>query len=91
MLTKVNDMDILMEDSLDGGPSSVGSGDIPAAVVATPGGTTSTPVTVKKVKQNTNSMTVFFLYFLFFVFFCRFGYRNLFYTSRFHRNPTKTK
>lgn len=62
MLTKVNDMDILMEDSLDGGPPSVGSGDIPAAVVATPGGTTSTPVTTKKVKQNTNNSTFFFGY-----------------------------
>ncbi|KAJ8960513.1 hypothetical protein NQ318_013797 [Aromia moschata] len=29
-LTKMNDMDILMEDSLDGGPPSVGSGEIPA-------------------------------------------------------------
>lgn len=48
MLTKINDMDILMEDSLDGGPPSVGSGEIPAATVVVPGNTT-TPVTTKKV------------------------------------------
>ena len=48
-LTKMNDMDILMDDSLDGGPPSVGSGDIPA-VVSAPGTTLATPVTSKKVR-----------------------------------------
>lgn len=42
-----------MEDSLDGGPPSVGSGDIPAAVVVPPGNNnaTPTPVTGKKVRK----------------------------------------
>lgn len=54
-LTKMNDMDILMEDSLDGGPPSVGSGDIPA-IIPPPGTSTpntnntpTTPATAKKV------------------------------------------
>jgi protein polybromo-1 len=50
-LTKMNDMDILMDDSLDGGPPSVGSGDIPA-VVATPGNVLTTPATGKKKNKN---------------------------------------
>lgn len=45
MLTKLNDMDILMEDSIDG-PPSVGSGEHPVAI-STP--STSTPATAKKV------------------------------------------
>lgn len=49
-LTKMTDMDILMEDSLDGGPPSVGSGEIPT-VVSTSGSTTTTPATTKKVKN----------------------------------------
>ncbi|KAJ8965412.1 hypothetical protein NQ314_004164, partial [Rhamnusium bicolor] len=49
-LTKMNDMDILMEDSLDGGPPSVGSGEIPV-VVPTPGTNTPvTPATTKKIR-----------------------------------------
>lgn len=46
----MNDMDILMDDSLDGGPPSVGSGEIPAIVV-TPGTTSATPITTKKVQK----------------------------------------
>lgn len=44
---------MLMEDSLDGGPPSVGSGEIPTVVptVATTSSTTTTPVTTKKVLQ----------------------------------------
>ncbi|XP_018567021.1 protein polybromo-1 isoform X3 [Anoplophora glabripennis] len=49
-LTKMNDMDILMEDSLDGGPPSVGSGEIPIVVPASGSnvGTPVTPATTKK-------------------------------------------
>lgn len=47
----MTDVDMLMEDSLDGGPPSVGSGEIPTVVptVATTSSTTTTPVTSKKV------------------------------------------
>lgn len=45
----MTDMEIIMEDSLDGGPPSVGSGEIPA-VMSTPGNSgTATPVSTKKV------------------------------------------
>lgn len=48
----MTDMEMLMEDSLDGGPPSVGSGDIPAAV-ATPGNSgTATPASTKKVSSD---------------------------------------
>lgn len=51
MLSKI-EMDILMEDSLDGGPPSVGSGEIPAVIASTPLGTAiSTPGTAKKVRN----------------------------------------
>lgn len=45
----MNDVEMNMEDSLDGGPPSVGSGEIPIHV-QTPGiNTPVTPVTTKKV------------------------------------------
>lgn len=46
----MNDVDMIMEDSLDGGPPSVGSGEIPV-LVHTPGAATTpaTPATTKKV------------------------------------------
>lgn len=47
----MTDMEMLMEDSLDGGPPSVGSGDIPAAIV-TPGNTVATPASSKKVSDS---------------------------------------
>ncbi|KAJ8910037.1 hypothetical protein NQ315_015242, partial [Exocentrus adspersus] len=56
-LTKMNDMDILMEDSLDGGPPSVGSGDIPA-IVTPMGSVTGTPVTPAATKKKTNKNKV---------------------------------
>lgn len=52
------DVDIVMEDSMDGGPPSVGSGDMPAVLgnvnPMTPSGTTTTTTTstTKKVKVN---------------------------------------
>lgn len=47
----MTDVDMLMEDSLDGGPPSVGSGEIPTVVptVVATTSTTTTPVTAKKV------------------------------------------
>lgn len=49
-LIKMNDVDMIMEDSLDGGPPSVGSGEIPV-LVQTPGPpASSTPASSKKVK-----------------------------------------
>lgn len=47
----MNDVDVIMEDSLDGGPPSVGSGEIPVPIQTTTN-TTSTPTpptTSKKV------------------------------------------
>lgn len=73
----MNDMDMLMDDSLDGGPPSVGSGDIPV-VISTPGNNTiTTPVTSKKVCKNVSDKhkdipsvkvkcnNLFFIYFFF--------------------------
>jgi len=45
-----NEMDIIMEDSIDG-PPSVGSGDMPA-IVSTPSGSVATPATLKKKIKN---------------------------------------
>nr|XP_023019770.1 protein polybromo-1-like [Leptinotarsa decemlineata] len=62
--TKMNDMDILMEDSLDGGPPSVGSGEIPV-VVPTPGTATpviSTPAPTKKKSNKNKVVTGYILY-----------------------------
>lgn len=52
-LSKMSDMDVIMEDSLDGGPPSVGSGEIPVVVPNTPVTTpVSTPApTSKKVRK----------------------------------------
>ncbi|CAG9839835.1 unnamed protein product [Diabrotica balteata] len=63
-LTKMNDMDITMEDSLDGGPPSVGSGEIPAVISNTPVSTpVSTPVPTSKKKTNKNKVvTGYILY-----------------------------
>lgn len=45
----MNDVDMIMDDSLDGGPPSVGSGEIPV-LVPTPGASTpATPASTKKV------------------------------------------
>lgn len=54
----MNDMDILMEDSLDGGPPSVGSGEIPIVVPASGSnaGAPATPASTKKVSLRTQSM-----------------------------------
>ncbi|CAH1119196.1 unnamed protein product [Phaedon cochleariae] len=62
-LTKMNDMDILMEDSLDGGPPSVGSGEIPV-VICTPGANTTatTPATTKKKSNKNKVVTGYILY-----------------------------
>lgn len=51
LLTKMTDMEIIMEDSLDGGPPSVGSGDIPAAISTPCNSGTATPVSTKKVSD----------------------------------------
>lgn len=40
---------MIMEDSLDGGPPSVGSGEIPVLVQAPGNNTPATPATTKKV------------------------------------------
>lgn len=64
-LTKMNDMDITMEDSLDGGPPSVGSGEIPSVIPSTPVSTTPvpTPVPTSKKKSNKNKVvTGYILY-----------------------------
>ncbi|XP_060527189.1 protein polybromo-1 isoform X2 [Cylas formicarius] len=56
-LTKMTDMDVIMEDSLDGGPPSVGSGEIPA-VVSMPGsngGAALTPASTKKPSSKKNN------------------------------------
>lgn len=58
MLTKLNDMDILMEDSIDG-PPSVGSGEHPVAI-STP--STSTPATAKKQKIKYKLVSGYILY-----------------------------
>lgn len=50
LLTKMTDMEIIMEDSLDGGPPSVGSGDIPAAISTPSNSGTATPISGKKVR-----------------------------------------
>lgn len=42
---------MLLEDSLDGGPPSVGSGDIPAPIGVVAGSTMSTPISSKKVQN----------------------------------------
>lgn len=48
-LIKMNDVDMIMEDSLDGGPPSVGSGEIPV-LIQTPGNNIpTTPASTKKV------------------------------------------
>lgn len=50
MLNKITDVDMLLEDSLDGGPPSVGSGEIPTPGVSGFVSTSvSTPVSSKKV------------------------------------------
>ncbi|KAK9878876.1 hypothetical protein WA026_003705 [Henosepilachna vigintioctopunctata] len=60
-LTKMTDMDLLIEDSMDGGPPSVGSGDIPP-VTPNPGSTASTPLTSKKKSQKNKVVTGYILY-----------------------------
>lgn len=54
------EMEMLMEDSLDGGPPSVGSGDIPATIITTPA--ISTPVTAKKKASKNKVVTGYILY-----------------------------
>lgn len=52
MMSKMTEMEMLMEDSLDGGPPSVGSGDIPTTITSTPGSSVPvTPSTSKKVSR----------------------------------------
>ncbi|XP_022920699.1 protein polybromo-1 isoform X3 [Onthophagus taurus] len=65
VLTKMTDVDILMEDSLDGGPPSVGSGEIPVVIPstsATTGTATTTPATVKKKLNKNKVVTGYILY-----------------------------
>ncbi|XP_076258471.1 protein polybromo isoform X4 [Rhynchophorus ferrugineus] len=61
-LSKMADVDIVMEDSLDGGPPSVGSGEIPAVVgninPMTPSGSTSTTTTSTTKKKPTKNKVV---------------------------------
>ncbi|XP_025829015.1 protein polybromo-1 isoform X3 [Agrilus planipennis] len=61
VLTKMSDMEMLMEDSLDGGPPSVGSGEIPTSVVPTPT-STPTPTTTKKKSNKNKVVTGYILY-----------------------------
>ncbi|XP_018906134.2 protein polybromo-1 isoform X2 [Bemisia tabaci] len=51
--------DLMMEDSLDGGPPSVGSVDTPAPVTPGP---TSTPISTKKKAQKSKLVTGYILY-----------------------------
>ncbi|KAF5301597.1 hypothetical protein FQR65_LT08902 [Abscondita terminalis] len=61
--TKMTDMEVLIEDSLDGGPPSVGSGDIPTTVTAVPGNiTTPTPTSSKKKTNKNKVVTGYILY-----------------------------
>ncbi|XP_019875742.2 protein polybromo-1 isoform X3 [Aethina tumida] len=58
-LTKMNDMDIIMEDSMDGGPPSVGSGEIPTTVISN---TPVTPAASKKKPNKNKIVTGYILY-----------------------------
>ncbi|KAF5282989.1 hypothetical protein FQA39_LY04860 [Lamprigera yunnana] len=63
--TKMTDMEVLIEDSLDGGPPSVGSGDIPTTITTVSNtGNTSTPTSASnKKKSNKNKIvTGYILY-----------------------------
>lgn len=52
MMSKMTEMEMLMDDSLDGGPPSVGSGDIPTTITSTPGSSVPvTPSTSKKASR----------------------------------------
>lgn len=63
LLTKITgDVDMLLEDSLDGGPPSVGSGDIPAPIGVVAGSTMSTPISSKKKSNNRKLVTGYILY-----------------------------
>ncbi|XP_045461184.1 protein polybromo-1 isoform X2 [Harmonia axyridis] len=60
-VTKLTDMDILIEDSMDGGPPSVGSGEMaPATPVSS--SVTATPLTSKKKPQKNKVVTGYILY-----------------------------
>ncbi|KAJ8985335.1 hypothetical protein NQ317_008366 [Molorchus minor] len=61
-LTRMNDMDIMMEDSLDGGPPSVGSGEIPVVVPVHGTSTPATPATTKKKSTKNKVVTGYILY-----------------------------
>ncbi|XP_030752668.1 protein polybromo-1 isoform X2 [Sitophilus oryzae] len=68
-LSKLADVDIVMEDSMDGGPPSVGSGEIPSVVgnliTATPGGSNHiapTGSTTKKKPTKNKVVTGYILY-----------------------------
>lgn len=54
-LTKMNDMDVIMEDSLDGGPPSVGSGEIPASAVASTSAASAVASTATSASGSSNS------------------------------------
>ncbi|KAL3277952.1 hypothetical protein HHI36_013292 [Cryptolaemus montrouzieri] len=60
-LTKMTDMDILIEDSLDGRPPSVGSGDVAPSTPNT-ANTSNTPITSKKKSQKNKVVTGYILY-----------------------------
>lgn len=54
-----------MDDSLDGGPPSVGSGEIPILVQPPGTNTPATPASTKKVKKNAyfvNRINIFIFY-----------------------------
>ncbi|ENN78044.1 hypothetical protein HUJ04_006145 [Dendroctonus ponderosae] len=71
-LTKLADIDIVMEDSLDGGPPSVGSGEIPAAVnsilmtpvtnISSPAPTAQATTSTKKKPTKNKVITGYILY-----------------------------
>lgn len=48
-----------MEDSLDGGPPSVGSGEIPSVIATPTGSVSTTPGTSKKVRNVSVSINCF--------------------------------
>ncbi|CAH0559025.1 unnamed protein product [Brassicogethes aeneus] len=61
-LTKMNDMDIVMEDSMDGGPPSVGSGEIATVIATTANTLPVTPASSKKKTIKNKVVTGYILY-----------------------------
>ncbi|XP_031335236.1 protein polybromo-1 isoform X3 [Photinus pyralis] len=60
---KMTEMEVLIEDSLDGGPPSVGSGEIPTTVTSAPSNVTTPSTSSAKKKSNKNKIvTGYILY-----------------------------